>query len=114
MKYSFLEAITEIEPTLSSLLFVKSSYLKKGYAHFVEFTNKELKVEFIYGPSDYDIEMFITISKNKMAFKDLLEIPLVAKWVEENRYIPQNGPRNIKDELLWFIKLLEFFLKFIK
>jgi hypothetical protein len=53
--------------------------------------------------------MIIYTSSKKYAFKDLMEIPSVYKWVNDNRYTDGNK-KSIKRELLWFIGLQEIFL----
>jgi len=56
--------------------------------------------------------MIIFSKEGKFAFKDLLEIPNVAVWVNNNRY-RQAGERNIKSELLWYVQLLKVALPVI-
>lgn len=57
--------------------------------------------------------MLIYTSKGKFAFKDLLSIPEIKKWVSENRYEQENG-RNLKNELQWFVDLLKTSLPFVE
>ena len=86
--------------------FYQYSFEKKGYAYFIAYRSSEQQIEFLFGPSDWDVEMILTTKKGKFAFKDLLKISSVAKWVEDNRYL-QKDARNVKNELLWFIELLK-------
>lgn len=102
---SFLNGLNEIEFVLSSLLFTKKSIIRKGHAFFVSYYKDETIVEFLFGPSDWEIEMTIITSKRKYAFKDLLQIQEIFKWVNENRYI-QVSKRDIGKELSWFVDLL--------
>lgn len=103
----FLEALNEIEIVLLALFFKRHSFFEKGLAYYVEYRKgNNTRVEFLFGPSDWNIEMIIYTSKGKFAFKDLLNIPEINKWVNDNRYKQENG-RNVKNELLWFVELLK-------
>ncbi len=108
----FLEGIKEAENILLLLHFYPYSFEEKG-AYFFKYKKRDTIVEFFFGPSDWDVEMIIFTVKGKFAFKDLLQIPAIAKWVQDNRYAHQNG-RNIKYEILWFIELLKFSLPLIE
>ena len=110
---AFLNGLIEIEPILSLMFFKKKSFEEKGYAYFVEYSKKETIVSFLFGPSNWDVEMIVSTSKKKYAFKDLLQIQEILKWVNENRY-KQIGERDIKKELMWFVELLKFSLPFIE
>lgn len=110
---AFLNGIIEIEPILSFMFFKKKSFEEKGYAYFVEYQKEDTIVQFLFGPSDWGIEMIVNTANRKYAAKDLLQIPEILKWVNENKYI-QNGERDIKNELLWFVELLKFSLPFIE
>lgn len=109
----FLRALEEIESVLFEMSFAKDSFVKKGLAYFVQFKRDNSIVEFLYGPPDFHIEMIIYTSKGKFAFRDLLQIPKISKWVEENRYVQVND-RNVRDELMWFIELMKVSLKDIE
>lgn len=110
----FLKALSEIEIVLLPLLFQKHSFFEKGLAYYIEYRKENnTRVEFLFGPSDWDIEMIIFTSKGKFAFKDLLNIPEISSWVNKNRYKQENG-RNIKKELEWFVKLLEVCLPYVE
>jgi hypothetical protein len=110
----FLEAINEIEIVLLALLFKRHSFFDKGLAYFIEYKKENnTRVEFLFGPSDWAIEMIIYTSKGKFAFKDLLSIPEINSWVNNNRY-KQENVRNIKNELEWFVDLLKVSLPFVE
>lgn len=109
----FLEALNEIEVVLLTLLFKRYSFFEKGVAYYIEYIKQNnTRVEFLFGPSDWDIEMIVYTSKGKFAFKDLLSIPEINSWVNNNRYKQGNG-RNIKNELLWFVDLLKISLPYV-
>lgn len=108
----FLLGINEIENILLQIGFHPYSFEKKGLAYFIQYKNEENIVEFFLGPSDWDIEMIIYTAKGKFAFRDLLQIPSIAIWVNGNRY-RQESVRDIKKELLWFVELLKVSLKCI-
>lgn len=106
----FLQGLKEVEPILLTMLFKRHSFLEKGFAYFVEYRKENNTiVDFIFGPSDWDVEMIVYTSKGKFAFKDLLQIPVIAKWVNANRY-KQHDVRNMENELFWFVELLKFSL----
>ena len=71
---AFLNGLSEIELTLSLMCFKKISFLEKGFAYFVSYKKDGIIVEFLFGPSDWDIEMIVNTSKGKYSFKDLLQI----------------------------------------
>jgi hypothetical protein len=62
----------------------------------------------MFGPSDWDVEILI-IGSRKYAFKDLLQISSIHHSASSNRY-EQRSKRIIKDEVIWFFKLLQFAL----
>lgn len=109
----FLNGLIEIESILLVMLFKKKSFEKKGYAYFVEYQKEKTVVLFLFGPSDWGIEMIVNTTKGKFAAKDLLQIREISTWINENRYKQENG-RNIKNELEWFIDLLKVSLPYIE
>ena len=110
----FIEAINEVEIVLLALFFKRYSFFEKGLAYFIEYRKENnTRVEFLFGPSDWDIEMIIYTSKGKFAFKDLLSIPEIISWINKNRYKQENG-RNIKNELEWFVNLLKVSLQYVE
>jgi hypothetical protein len=106
----FLEGIEDVKKLLIFIQFQPLAFDKKGLAYFVKFQKENTIIEFIFGPSDWDIELIIYIGDQKFAFKDLLEILAIAKWVDDNRYKQSMG-RDIKKELLWFVELLKVSLR---
>jgi hypothetical protein len=110
----FLKALKEADVVLFSLFFNRHSFFEKGLAYYIEYTNvNNTKVEFVFGPPEWNIEMIVYTSTGKFAFKDLLNIPEINRWVTNNRY-KQEDVRNIKNELLWFIKLLKVSLPYVE
>lgn len=102
----FLQALKEVEGIFSIMSFIKHSFVERGFAYFVQFKKSNTIIEFLFGAPEFQIEMIIHTSNDEYAFKDLLEIPAVEKWVNENRYVQLNK-RNIRDELMWFIELVK-------
>ena len=86
----FLESIEEIEKLLIDFQFKSKPFDKSGLALFVAYEKGNTLVEFLFGPSDWDVEMIIITSKGRFAFRDLLEIPSILKWVKDNRYRQEN------------------------
>ncbi len=114
LKEQFFKALDEIEFVLFALLFKRHSFFEKGEANFLEYRkDNNTRLEFLLGPSDWDIEIIIYTSKGKYAFKDLLSIPEINSWVNNNRYKQENG-RNIKNEIEWFIDLLKVSLPYVE
>jgi hypothetical protein len=110
----FLKALNEIEIVLLTLFFKRHSFFKKGLAYYIEYIKQNnTRVEFLFGPSDWDIEMIIYTSKGKFAFKDLLNISEINRWVNDNRYKQGKG-RNVKNELLWYVDLLKVSLPYVE
>lgn len=109
-----LKALNEIEVVLLTLLFKRHSLFENGLAYYIEFIKpNNTRVEFLFGPSEWDIEMIIYTSKGKFAFKDLLKIPPIQKWVNDNRY-KQENVRNLRKELLWFVEFLKISLPYVE
>lgn len=109
----FLAGIKEIESILFLLNFYPYSFEEKGLAYFIKYKRGNSIVEFLFGSSDWDLEIIILTPKGKFAFKDLLQIPEIEEWVNINRYKQDNG-RNVKNELLWFVELLKTTLPIIE
>lgn len=110
----FSKALNEIEVVLLTLLFKRHSSFEKGLAYYIEYIKQNnARVEFLFGPSDWDIEMIIYTSKGKFAFKELLSISEINRWVNDNRYKQENG-RNVKNELLWYVELLKVSLPYLE
>ncbi len=110
---SFLQSVKEIQFILLEIGFIEYSFIEKGYAYYVQFKRDNTIVKFIFGPSDYQIEMIIYTSKGKFAFRDLLKITAISEWVNNYRYI-QGNERNIREEMMWFIELLKFSLPIVE
>ena len=111
----FLLGLKEIEPALLEMQFEPHSFYENGLAYYIQYRNEAngTIVEFLFGPSDWETEIIIYTSKDEFGFKDLLEIPAIAKWVDENRYT-QGNERNIKKELHWDVELLRICLPIIE
>jgi hypothetical protein len=114
LKEEFLKAMFKIDKDLLLELFKKHSFSDEGLACFIEYRKENsTRVEFLFGPSNWNIEMIIYTSKGKFAFKDLLSIPEIENWVSDNRYKQKNG-RNLEKELEWFVSLLKVSLLYIE
>jgi hypothetical protein len=110
----FLKALNEIESPLQTILFKRHSFFEKGSAFYIEYSKENnTRVEFQFGPSDWDIEMIIYTSKDKFSFKDLLGVPEIKRWVNDNKYEQKNG-RNLRNELVWLVNLLTVSLKYVE
>jgi hypothetical protein len=111
----FLQSLKESEPILFALQFKPYSFFEKGPAYYIKY-KREITgsiVEFIFGPTDWMVEMIIFTKKGKFEFKDLYEIPAIVKWISNNRYIYKEE-RDIKTEILYFIDLLKISLPLVE
>ncbi|HVW94863.1 MAG TPA: hypothetical protein VHA56_02750 [Mucilaginibacter sp.] len=108
----FLSAIRDANVRLISRSFKRYSYKEKGYTYYIRFKKEDSIVEFIWGPPEFQIEMILYVGSLKYAFKDLLKIPEIGRWVSSNRY-KQGDKRNVKSEMLWFLDLLQISLEVI-
>ena len=102
----FLRALNSSEFALSEMGFEGPNYVEKGYAQFVYFNSTNVKVEFLFGPPEWHVDMLIYVSDKKYSLGDLLKIPVILEWVNNNRYKEENG-KNILAEILWFVDLLK-------
>ena len=109
----FLTAVSEVSGRLAGLGLSGPVIEHKGHACFVEFQGRAKTVEFIFGPSDWDVEMFISDSQHRLAFRDLLELPQIDAWVKSSR-LQRIGTRSIRNELAWYVDLLEFSLPLLQ
>jgi hypothetical protein len=107
----FLKANEDIEALLLNMSYKKVGFLQKGYAYYIEYQSNKNKIEFLYGPPDYDIEMILYIDNKKYAFRDLYKIPEIKKWIEQHR--EHNDKYDFKAIMLWYIKLAMFSLSII-
>lgn len=110
----YLEGMKEIEGTLFLLGFQRSSFERRGFAIFTTYRNGGIAIDFLFGPSDWDVEMIIRTSNGKrFGFKDLLQIPSISNWVDHNRYVQCEG-RDVRSELRWYLQLLKFALPIVE
>lgn len=110
----FLEAINEIDIVLLALSFKRHSSDDKGLACFITYRKKNnTRVKFLFGPSDWEIEMIIYTSRGEFAFRDLFIIPEILLWINNNRS-KRGKKRNLKKELGWCIELLKVSLPYIE
>ena len=110
---SFIDSIRQTESSLETIGFSRSVKREIGHAHFVTFRRNDTTVEFLYGPPESNTEMIIHTLNGKFGLKDLLEIPEISGWMNQNRYT-QTGGRSIKNEMQWNLELLKASLIFIE
>ena len=106
---SFIKAMNEMEKVLTDIGLSHLSTEKKGYATYIEYGGaRDTQVTFMFGPSDWNVEIILARNGKTYTFKDLLQIPSVAQWTKDNKYKPETSNRIIADEIGWFVKLLRF------
>ena len=102
----FIESVKKIENKLNELNLYHSSTIKKGFATYIAYeTLTKTKVEFIYGPADWAIDIVLSKDDKVYGFKDLLKIPVVFQWANGNK-INYGKNSKLDDELTWFVNLL--------
>jgi hypothetical protein len=110
----FVQGLEQAEGTLQGLLFQREQFQQKGVAYWVLYRkDHHTTVEFLFGPSDWDVEMLVSTTGGKFAFKDLLAEPAIAQWVSRNLYTSPTG-RNVSNEVRWFVDLLKMALLIIE
>jgi hypothetical protein len=108
---TFIQSIKDIETQLTDIGFSHLSTTKKGYATYIDFKSTDkTQVLFMFGPSDWHVEIVFTTNDKKYNFGDLLQIPSVAHWVSDNKFQLKTNDK-IKDEVDWFVDLLTFVVK---
>src|ERR1700761_7769147 len=94
----FLEGLEKADGLLLAMGFERHSIEKQGYyAFFVQYKCVNSSIEFVFGPPEYHVSMVIYTSRGKFEFKDLLQIPIIAEWVDKHR---PSGKQTAKDEVL--------------
>lgn len=106
---SFVESVKESEPALTDAGFFHHSTERKGYTTYIDYKSEDTVVSYMLGPSDWHVEISILTTKRKYEFKDLLEITSIAHWIARNRF-EHTGKDIIKDEVIWFTRLIRFSL----
>ena len=109
----FLVTMNSKANPLQVIGFILDTHESKGFAHFIRFEKKGTTVEFMFGPPEFQIEMLIYTNKGRFAFRDLLMNKDIAAWVTTNRYIP-TAERKVRDEILWFVRLLVYSLPYVE
>ncbi|MFM7851746.1 MAG: hypothetical protein ACKO96_07440 [Flammeovirgaceae bacterium] len=106
---SFIKIMNDMESARTDIGLSHLSTEKKGYATYIDYRGAHnTQVTFMFGPSDWDVEIIIKRNGRKYAFRDLLQIPSVAQWTKDNKYKQETRDRIIADEVSWFVKLLKF------
>ena len=107
---AFIKSINEAETILTDIGLSHISTEKKGYATFVGYKRTDTLVSFMFGPSDWNVEILLEKNGRKYAFKDLLQIPSIAQWTINNKFRQITNDR-IKDEVFWFVDLIKFVIE---
>lgn len=108
---AFIQAIKDIKSQLTDIGFSHLATTKKGYATYVDFRSADkTQISFMFGPSDWKVEILLTTDKKKYSFKNLLEIPLVVQWTRNNKFQLRTNGR-VKEEVEWYVELLAFVIK---
>lgn len=109
----YLDVLKEVENLLSSMNFLVKKVERKGFAVITEYKRGNTSVRFLFGPSDWDIEMIVSTAKGKFTLGDLFQFPAIRRWVEENRY-ESRKERSLHGELMWNLELLKISLPLIE
>jgi len=107
----FIESIKGLDSELTDIGFSHLSTTKKGYATYIDYKSADNSIiTFMYGPSDWDVEILIIKNGKKYALKDILQVPSITQWIKDNKFQEQTRNR-IKDEVAWFVDLIRFIIK---
>ena len=109
----FEAAVREIEPTLLGIGFKPYSFERKGPAYYIRYKHDDTIVMFMYGPSDWHVEVVLLTAKGKFNIGNLMKFPTIADWVYGKKFI-SNNENPVVNELLWNIELMKISLPFIK
>ncbi len=109
----FLQALDDFEKLLSSMSFKDHRVIENGPIYINLYKKDNTSIKIFWGPPEFEIDLIIYTKKRKYEFKDLLEIPTVGKWANENRYVERNG-RNYKEEFMWLIELFRICLPIVE
>ncbi len=108
---TFINSLKDIESDLSDIGITHLLTTKKGYATYVDYKSADnIHVSFIFGPSDWHVELVLRKNGIKYELKDLFQIPSIAEWIRCNKFQEQTGNR-IKNEIAWFVDFLRFVIK---
>lgn len=109
---TFIQSLKNVEVELNDIGFLHTSTIKKGYATYIHYkmADNNMPILFMYGPSDWNVELSVTKNGRKYEFKDILQIPPILQWIMDNKFQRQTS-NNIKNEVTWFIDLLRFIIK---
>ena len=108
---AFIKSIKDMEPELVDIGFSLHSLDKKGFATYIQYKSKEnIQALFMFGPSDWHVELSLTKNERKYELKDLFQIPLIVQWQKENSFRHDSNDR-IKEEVTWFVSLLKFIIR---
>ena len=70
------QSIKDIESELTDIGFSHLSTTKKGYATYVDYKSADnIQASFMFGPSDWHVELLLIKNGRKYELKDLLQIP---------------------------------------
>lgn len=108
----FMDALIRIEEDLKNLSFYHLSTKCIGDARFVRYVNSDILLDFLFGPSDWDIDMILYKNHTKYGLNEMLQIDSVRKWFQENRYENVNE-RDLLREMQWYLGLLKVFIPYI-
>lgn len=105
---TFIHLIKDMESELTHIGFSHLSTTKKGYATYVDYKSAEnIHASFMFGPSDWHVELVLRKDEKNYELKDLLQIPSIAEWIRNSKFKEQTSNR-IKDEITFFVGLLRF------
>ena len=105
----FSEILEDVNIRMLDIGFSPFSVYNRGKIYVAEYKSMNCVVKFLYGPPEFRIVTVVSSSSREYEFKDLLQISEISTWVSKNGC----GQKGLKAELLWYIKLLKFSLRFL-
>jgi hypothetical protein len=107
----FIQSLKNVEIKLNDIGFFHTSTIKKGYATYIHYKMVDnMQILFMYGPSDWHVELSLTKNGRKYEFKDILQIPSISQWIMDNKFQHQTS-NSIKDEVTWLVDFVRFVIK---
>ncbi|RAW00667.1 hypothetical protein [Pseudochryseolinea flava] len=106
MKAKFVKALLDTTHAFNLRRLEHVRVIEKGWAIVAEYRSAETKVELLFGPADWMIEMLVETKSTRYGIESLFEISMLRKWIGENP-LPVKDERNIRQELEWNLKLYD-------
>jgi hypothetical protein len=106
LKSEFTQILKACEYRFSELQLYPVRTGDKGLTLFSIYENTNMRVEFFFGPDDWSVDVIVETKTTRYDLSTLLEIRTLEEWTNTHPF-PRQVDRNLKNELLWFLDLIE-------